>query len=76
MLLRVYKDPDVVRAIAEDPESAPIPDMHKLAYRWTEKFVKKPWQLDGNDIAMLRGAGLSDREVTGSRCARTAPALI
>jgi alkylhydroperoxidase family enzyme len=38
--------------------------MHKLVYRWTEKFVTKPWQLDGDDIAMLRGAGLSDREIT------------
>jgi alkylhydroperoxidase family enzyme len=64
VLLRVYDNADVVRAIAEDPDSAPIPDMHKLAYRWTEKFVKRPWQLDSEDIAMLRGAGLSDREVT------------
>lgn len=64
MLLRVYDDAETVRAIAEDPDTAPIPDTHKLAYRWAEKFVTKPWQLGANDISILRGVGLSDREIT------------
>jgi alkylhydroperoxidase family enzyme len=64
VLLRVYENADVIRAIAENPEHADIPELHKLVYRWTEKFVTKPWQLGADDIAQLRGAGISDREIT------------
>jgi alkylhydroperoxidase family enzyme len=64
VLLRVYEDADVVRLIAEDPDNAPIPDTHKAVYRWTGKLVHEPWSLGADDIGMLRGMGLADREIT------------
>ena len=63
-MLRVYDSAEVVQAIAENPDTAPIPDLHKLVFRWTGKFVTRPWELDAGDIAELRGSGLSDREIT------------
>jgi len=63
VLLRVYRDPAVVRSIAEDPEGAPIPDAHKVVFRWTGKLVKQPWTLGADDIAQLRGLGLSERAI-------------
>lgn len=62
-MLRVYSDPEVVRQIAEDPETAPIPEAHKIVFRWTGKLVHEPWALGAQDIAKLRGAGLVDRDI-------------
>jgi alkylhydroperoxidase family enzyme len=63
MLLRVYEDADLVRSIAEDPDAAPIPEAHKVVYRWTGKLVHEPWAFGIGDIAQLRGLGLAETDI-------------
>lgn len=59
----IYADPEVARAVGEDPQSAPIPELHKAMFRWTELFVKHSWDATPDDLAELKALGATDRDV-------------
>ena len=59
----IYQDADVARAVAEDPQSAPIPDLHKAIFRFAELFVKRSWQATPEDLDAMRTLGASDRDL-------------
>ena len=59
----LYPDPEVAKAVGEDPQSAPIPELHKAMFRWTELFVKHSWDATPDDLAELKALGATDRDV-------------
>jgi alkylhydroperoxidase family enzyme len=59
----IYPDKDVARAVGEDPQTAPIPDLHKAMFRFAELFVKRSWQATPDDLQELRDNGADDREI-------------
>jgi uncharacterized peroxidase-related enzyme len=59
----LYPDPETRRALLEDPQSAPIPELHKEMFRFAERFVRGSWQMEPADLERLRRAGLSDEQV-------------
>lgn len=63
MLPIIYADPDTARSVGEDPENAPIPELHKAMFRFTRRFVQEPWSFSRSHIDELRECGLSDADV-------------
>lgn len=63
MLPLLYESDDIAGAIVDDYEAAPIPDIHKVMYRWVEKFTRCSWELTAADIEALRGAGANDGNI-------------
>lgn len=59
----IYQDLDLAQKVGDDPESAPIPEVHKAAFRFTKTFVQQPWEFNAGDLEELRGLGLSDRDI-------------
>jgi alkylhydroperoxidase family enzyme len=59
----IYPDPEVAKAVGEDPQAAPIPDLHKAMFRWTELFVKHSWDATPDDLAELKALGATDRDL-------------
>ena len=63
MLPLLYPEPEVVRQVLEDPQTADIPELHKLCWEWTRRFVCASWEATEADIQRLRDGGLPDREI-------------
>ncbi len=63
MLLPLYPDPETREKVLEDPQTAPIPALHKEAFRFAERFVRASWEMDHADLQRLRDAGLSEAQV-------------
>ena len=63
MLPHLYPEPGVPQQVAHDPQRAPIPELHKLMFRWTDRFVRESWDLRPRDVDELRAAGLSDTDI-------------
>lgn len=63
MLLRSYRDSDIVARIVENVEAAPIPEMHKRVFRFARRFTQRSWETRESDIQALREAGLPDSEI-------------
>jgi uncharacterized peroxidase-related enzyme len=63
VLPHLYSDPQVVRQVLDDFESASIPELHKLAWRFTKRFVQSSWESTADDLDPLRSAGIDDHEI-------------
>lgn len=63
MLPRLYKSDDIADAIMADFETAPIPELHKVMFRWVEKFTRRSWEMTPADIETLRDAGVEEAEI-------------
>ena len=63
MLLLVYPDASIAAQIVEDPQTAPIPDLHKAMYAWVKKFVRSSWEMTAADVESLRDAGATDEQI-------------
>lgn len=59
----LYPSEEVASQIVSDFETAPIPELHKLLFRWVETFTRRSWEMTPGDLDQLRGAGLADRDV-------------
>lgn len=62
-MLPLLYGPDAAPAILEDFETAPIPDLHKRMFHWTECLTRRSWELCEADLEPLRTAGLSESEI-------------
>lgn len=60
MLPLLYQSKSIAQQIIEDPQTAPIPELHKAMFRWVEKFTRRSWEMTEADLQELRGLGLSD----------------
>jgi len=40
VLLPLYPDSETRKKILADPQTAPIPELHKLMFRFAERFVR------------------------------------
>ncbi len=63
MLPLLYSEPGVPQKVADDPQSAPIPELHKLLFRWSERFVQSSWDLGPEAVDELRAFRLSDADI-------------
>ena len=63
MLPRIYKSQTIAKAIVDDFENAPIPDLHKTMFRWAERFTPPSWELTAADLDALRADRLSGADI-------------
>ena len=63
MLPLLYPDPETREALLADPQSAPIPALHRKLFAFAEKFVRGAWTTTRDDLQQLRRAGLADRDI-------------
>jgi uncharacterized peroxidase-related enzyme len=63
VLLPLYPDPDTREKILADPQTAPIPELHKRMFGFAERFVRASWEMGPGDLEILRDAGLSETEI-------------
>jgi uncharacterized peroxidase-related enzyme len=59
----LYPDPETRDALLADPQTAPVPALHRELFRFAERFVRGSWTTTPQDLQRLREAGLSDREI-------------
>ncbi len=59
----MYPDASIAAQIVEDPQTAPIPDLHKAMYAWVKKFVRNSWEMTAADVKTLRDAGATDEQI-------------
>ncbi len=59
----LYPGDGVAQKVAEDAQSAPIPELHKAMFRWAERFTRRSWQMTDSDLEDLRAQGLDDAEI-------------
>jgi uncharacterized peroxidase-related enzyme len=59
----LYPVEGIAQKIIDDPQRAPIPDVHKAMFRWVEKFARRSWEMTERDISDLRSAGASDADI-------------
>ena len=59
----IYPKADVARAVGEDPQTAPIPELHKAMFRFAELFVKRSWQASPASLDVMRAEGVSDQNL-------------
>ena len=63
MLPLLYPGEGMAQKVVEDPQTAPIPDLHKAMFHWVEGFTRRSWEMTSNDIASLRAHGLTDADI-------------
>jgi uncharacterized peroxidase-related enzyme len=63
VLLPLYPDPETRSRVIENPQTAPIPDVHKAMFRFTERFVRASGEMRPEDLDALRAVGLSERDI-------------
>lgn len=61
---RVYGSKEIPRQIVEDVESAPIPELHKVMYRWVKRFTCESWDMTHEDVETLRKAGVTETVIS------------
>jgi uncharacterized peroxidase-related enzyme len=59
----LYSSGEIASQIVSDYETAPIPELHKLLFRWVETFTRRSWEMTPADLDRLRAAGLTDRDI-------------
>lgn len=59
----LYSSEEIASKIVSDYETAPIPELHKLLFRWVEKFTRRSWEMTPGDLDRLRESGLTDRDI-------------
>lgn len=62
-LRRLCKDPEFVQRLIDDPEAAPLPARSRAMVDYALKLTDTPAQVQREDIAPLRAAGLDDRAI-------------
>ncbi len=60
----IYSDAEVAAAVAEDPQSAPIPDLHKAVFALARVFVQSSWAATPADLDAARAVGASERDLS------------
>ncbi|MBW2280724.1 MAG: hypothetical protein JRG76_14815 [Deltaproteobacteria bacterium] len=63
MLPLLYGEDRIVRQVLEDPQTAEISELHKLAWRWTRRFVRESWTFGLEHVRELRDQGIDDAEL-------------
>ena len=63
MLLHIYPEADTREKLLADPETAPIPEVHKAVFRFAKRFVRASWAMGPADLQALRDAGLSEADL-------------
>jgi uncharacterized peroxidase-related enzyme len=58
----VYPDIDPA-TIIDDIDSADIPELHRVMFRWVQRFTQQSWTMRAEHLEVLRDAGVSDREI-------------
>ncbi len=58
-----WKDPDLVRRVAEDYHGVELPVKEKAILEYVEKLALKPSEMREVDVERLRTAGLVDEEI-------------
>jgi alkylhydroperoxidase family enzyme len=59
----LYPIEGIAQKIIDDPGSAPIPEVHKAMFRWVEKFARRSWEMDRDDISELKTLGVGDADI-------------
>jgi uncharacterized peroxidase-related enzyme len=59
----IYPDATTRDALLADPQTAPIPELHRELFRFAERFVRGSWTTTPQDLERLREAGLADRDI-------------
>jgi uncharacterized peroxidase-related enzyme len=59
----LYPDPQTRQALLVDAESAPLPELHREMFRFSERFVRRSWESRPEDLQRLRDAGLSEADL-------------
>ncbi len=59
----LYQDPELIKQVGDNPQDADIPDVHKAAFRFTETFVRCPWEFTAQSLDELRSLGLTDANI-------------
>jgi uncharacterized peroxidase-related enzyme len=63
VLPHLYGEDRIVRQVLADPQTAEISELHKLAWRWTRRFVRDSWSFGLEDLQELRDHGIDDHEI-------------
>ena len=63
MLPLLYPEAATREALLADPQTAPIPPVHRELFRFAEKFVRASWESGPADLQRLRSVGLSERDI-------------
>jgi uncharacterized peroxidase-related enzyme len=59
----LYPDAATREALLADPQTAPIPPVHRELFRFAEKFVRGSWAAGPADLQRLRRVGLTERDI-------------
>jgi alkylhydroperoxidase family enzyme len=59
----LYPDLETREALLSDPASAPIPQLHREAFGFAERFVCASSTTTAQDLQRLRDVGLADRDI-------------
>jgi uncharacterized peroxidase-related enzyme len=59
----LYPDAATREALLADPQTAPIPPVHRELFRFAEKFVRGSWEAGPADLQRLRRVGLTERDI-------------
>ncbi len=62
-LTRRSHPPDLAQQIAEDYTQAPLGARQRALLDYSAKLTHTPWEMTEEDLAPLRAAGLSDRDI-------------
>ncbi len=60
----IYHDATVAAAVADNPQSAPIPDLHKAVFNLARLFVQSSWSATPADLDAARAVGASERDLS------------
>lgn len=63
MLPFLYNDRSIGPLVAADPQTAPIPDLHKAMFAWAEKFTRRSWEMTRKDMQPLFDHGVDERTI-------------
>jgi uncharacterized peroxidase-related enzyme len=59
----LYPEAATREALLADPQTAPIPPVHRELFRFAEKFVRGSWEAGPADLQRLRRVGLTERDI-------------
>ena len=63
MLPFLYPDPATRDALLANPQTAPIPELHRELFAFAETFVRGSWKATPDGLQRLRAAGLPEAEI-------------
>lgn len=62
-LRRLLEDDGLAEAIERDWRAAGLGPKREAMLAYTEKLTRTPWAMEPDDVASLRSAGFSDRDI-------------